>query len=233
MAEIKNLRNESQLSMIKTGGNTNVQAYNVKTQTKFDIGKYVYTLSGHYFLSLYEIVNGAGKTVDVESARNWDLAMKTEKVLNERYNIYSQVQMEGDKFSGYNQRDNYGFGTKYKIIQTKEERFYTEIGYRYSVEHKTTTSENTNPVVISNKGRLYLAYEKQHSKALSYKTGLEYLPNFTDGVDYMVSLDPSFTLLLTNIFSLKFSYKGTYDNSPADENNKIDFKYVSTIIAKY
>lgn len=228
------ISNESELSIIQTGGNSNVATYNVKTQTKFSYQKYSNTIGGHYFLSVYEDDNDNGDTVDIESARNWDIFVKTERIYSKRFNFFTQVQMEGDTFSGFTQRDNYDIGIKYKIIEIEKVNFFTELGYRYSVEHKDTAEENESSVKPSNKGRWAISYEKKHTQALTYKFNMEYLPNFSYGEDYIVNLEPALSFLLTNIFSLKFSYLSTYDNLPADASNeKLDFKYTTSLIAKY
>lgn len=173
----KKVKNESELSFIQIGGNSNVENYNVSTKTQLTEDKFIYTLGGSYFLSLYESTDEDGDTVDVESARNWIASLKLERDLNKRVNIFTQVLMEGDKFSGFTQRDNYDLGAKYKIIQTDKNQFFFELGYRYSVERLVEKNDDNESILYANKARLFIEYNKDRSKSLSYKTWIEYLAN--------------------------------------------------------
>ena len=233
-AAIEKVKNESELTFIQTGGNSNVESYNLKTATSILTQDYTFSLSGHYFLSTYEKEDENGSLQDIESARNWDIALKGERNLSKRFNAFSQVQFEGDKFSGYTQRDNYDIGGKYKIITTDKENLFVELGYRYTVERKAEPAEDEDSIKYDNKGRLYAEYDKKISEALSSKFWIEYLPNFTEEEDYIISFEPSLSVLLNNIFSLKMAYKGIYDNQPNIEGNKyLDFNYTTSLIARY
>ncbi len=228
------VKNESELSIIQTTGNTEVSTYNAKTKTTLEFEKYITTLGGHYFLSFYQDEDENGDNVNIESAKNWDYYAKLERTLTKKVNGFVQVQIEGDKFSGYTQRNNHDFGGKFKFIQTKKKSFFSELGLRYTVEYKDDVDQDEDGIKKSNKGRVYFEFSESLNETLSYKLWLEYLPNFTEGDDYMINYEPSLSVLLSNTFSLKLSYNSAYDNVPADsENEKHDIKYTTSLIARY
>ncbi len=233
-AQLEKFENESEVTSIKTGGNTNVQTYSLKSTSKLIYDKYIFTFSGHYFLSLFRTVDNNGDTVDQESARNWDFSAKGERDLNKRLNVFTGIRYEGNEFSGFTQRDNYDIGGKYKIINTDKEKFFTELGYRYSVERLTEPNSDGDDILFDNKGRLYIEYKKTVNEALSYTLWVEYLPNFSRPEDYLVNFEPSLSVLLTSIFSLKVSLVGNYDNRPGIEGNKnLDYTNATTLIARF
>jgi putative salt-induced outer membrane protein len=231
-AHATTVKNETQVSIIQTGGNSVAETYSAKTLTVLNTEhQWLYTFSGHYNLSRYK---DNGDRVNIESVRNWSVALKPEREFGEKLSIFSQIQYEGNKFSGYSQRDNFDIGAKYKMINTLKKKFSLEIGYRYTVERKFDTVADVDSIQHDNKARLYTEYQLIPNKSLSYKFWLEYLPNFTTKEDYLIKFEPSVSIILTNMFSLNFAYNGTYDNSPAiDGNEYLDFTYTTSIIAKY
>ena len=46
--------NESEFSLVQTGGNSNVETYNAKTLNKWEGQKRLYTVNGHYTLGMSE-----------------------------------------------------------------------------------------------------------------------------------------------------------------------------------
>ena len=231
--EVIKTTNESELTFIQTGGNTAIETYNVKTETKFHTQDYILSLGGHYFLSLYETKNSDDETIKVESARAWDVSTKLEKEMSKRLNFFAGLQIESDKFSGFQQRDNYDIGGKYSFIKTDKKTFSTELGYRYSVEHEYNELQSNGNITTSNKARIHTEFEKQLNETLSYKLWIEYLANFTEPDDYMINLEPSMMVNLTNTFSFKIAYIGNYDNQPAAEKEKLNFKYTMSLLANF
>jgi putative salt-induced outer membrane protein YdiY len=84
------------------------------------------------------------------------------------------------------------------------------------------------------KARLYNEYDEKYSETLQYKFWLKYVPNFTDGKDYLINGEASITSILNSTFSLKVAYKGMYDNSPAKSGFKnYDYLTTTSLVAKF
>lgn len=226
-----NFTNESELSLIQTGGNSKVETFNFKTKSLLVSGKNNYELGGHYVLGVSE---DKATEENVESARNWAGYTKYTRDLNEKLGIYSQVQIEGDEFAGFKQRENLDLGGKYTFIKSDKVSFFSELGLRHTIERAVTRDEDGDDVFNYQKGRFYTEYSRKQNESLSYKFWVEYLPNFTDADKYLITFEPSLAVVLSNVFSLKLAYKGVYNNEPAEGVEEyLDYTTTTSIIAKF
>lgn len=213
--------NESELSMVKTGGNSEVQTTNTKTTNLYKWDKSQVKAGGHYTYG--ESNNGV-------SARNWDVNGKFERELSAHVSYFVGEVLEGNNFTGIKTRYNSDAGAKYYYIKTDLKNLFSELGYRYTIEDRFAPAENT----YDNKGRLYNELNHKVSETVQYKLWLEYVPNFTESKDYLINGEASLTSILNSTFSLKVAYLGMYDNQPAQAGFK-NFDYVTTtaLVAKF
>jgi bisphosphoglycerate-independent phosphoglycerate mutase (AlkP superfamily) len=228
--------NESELSVVQTGGNTSLETYNLKTQISLKSDKRIYSAGGHYTLGAGEVEdqNDSTQKIKQETARNWDAHVKYEQVLSRKINGLFAVMYEGDEFSGYKQRENYDLGAKYKIHQEDEFTSFVELGLRLTTERTLVRNTDDKDVFNDNKGRVFYEFKKDSKTGLSYKFWTEYIKNFTRSDDYLINFEPSIAFTLSNTFSIKMAYKGMYDNEPAaDGNEYMDWQYTTALLAKF
>ena len=223
----------SELAIVSTGGNSRVETYNAKSENKFNLDKRSYGFGGHYTLGLAEQAEGEDSGDMVESARNWDFKTSYEQKVKKHISAFAAVQYEGDRFSGFVQRENHDIGGKYIFTNTDKKNLYIELGYRYTEELRTTEDDKGRRQFYFNKA--VLTGELQRRKEnYSYGLWLQYVPNFTTAEDYQINFEPSFTVIINSTFSLKVSYRGNYDNEPNVEGNeRLDWKYTTALVAKY
>jgi putative salt-induced outer membrane protein len=211
--------NESELSVIVSGGNTETQVYNGKTTSTYTKTKNTVTLGGHYMY---------GTSFDTENARNWDINTKYQRVLKKRLSSFLGVIVEGDEFAGIERRTNLDAGAAYVLFKTEKSKINTEIGYRYRKE-KSISGETLS----QSQARLYLEGKRENKKDFSTNLWVEYLPNFTDSEDWQVSFEPSLRFNFLANLAFKWGYLGRYDNQPVLGNKKFDFLYTTSLIAKF
>lgn len=234
MAEEVKWSNQSEASIIQTGGNTNLETYNLKTDVSRKKGKRIYSAGGHYTLGVSKTEDDNGDEIRTETARNWDARLKYEQELSIKGNGYAGVQYEGDTFSGFEQRDNYDIGGKYKMHEGDDFNTFFELGYRYTIERTTTRNEDDEDEFHDHKGRVFWELNHKVREGLSYRFWTEYIYNFTRTEDYLINFEPSMAFTLTSIFSIKLAYKGMYDNDPAIDGNKyLDWTYTTSLIAVF
>lgn len=213
--------NETQVSLLSAGGNTQQQAYNAKTNNSFDFTKSGLDSGGHYTY---------GEANDELSARNWDFSNKYEYKLSEKIGLTTAQVTEGDRFQGIKARYNFDAGVRYHFTKREKRSFYLDLGYRYTIEDRYLPEENQ----YEHKARAYTQYENKASKTVSYKFWLEYIPNFTISTDYLLTGEASLTSILNSTFSLQVAYKGIYDDLPAVEGNKnYDYQTTTSLVAKF
>ncbi len=215
------LTNESELAIIQSGGNAEVQTTNAKTTNVYKWEKYSALFGGHYTY---------GETTDNVSVRNWDVNGKVEQEIRRNISLVLGEIIEGNRFIGIKARYNSDIGVKYYYSKSDALNFFTELSYRYAIEDRYAPLENT----YDHKGRFYNEYDRKYSETLQYKLWLEYVPNFTDGKDYLVNGEVSMTSILSTTFSLKVAYKGMYDNRPASPAFKnYDYLTTTSLVAKF
>jgi putative salt-induced outer membrane protein len=234
IAETK-FKNNSEVTIIETGGNSSVETYNGKTLSTWEKEKRSYSLGGHYTLGYNEVTDtNTGDKEKVESVRNWDVNVRYEQILSKRFSGFSILQYEGDEFAGYKQRENVDLGAKYLITKTDKLNSFAELGARYTIEKTTQRNDDNEDVFNFTKGRLFYEVSYKQSESLSYKFWAEYLPNFTKSEDYIISYEPSVAFVLSKTFSLKTAYKSVYDNEPNIEGGEsTDYTFTTSLLASF
>lgn len=212
--------NESEVSSVATGGNSKVETYLVKTLNKFEAEKNIYQVSGHYTY---------GESSEQVSARDWDLSGKYERRFSEHFSWFVGEVIEGYRFQGIKARYNSDAGLKYYLIKSDRRNVFTELGYRYSIE-----DQYYSETAYENKARAFIEINEKPNDNFSYRLWGEYIPNFTRTSDYLFIHEASLTSILTSKFSLKFAWKGIYDQEPIIEGNKnYDFTYTTSLVARF
>lgn len=215
------LTHESEISTITTGGNQNVETYLFKTLNQYSFDSKLAKLGGHYTY---------GEANEEVSARDWDVNGKFEQMVSPHLAWYLGEIIEGFRFQGVKARYNSDAGFKYYFIKTDLRNFVSEVGYRYTIEDRYSPGENQ----FENKGRVFTEWNEKVSATFQYRLWAEYIPNFTNTSDYLVTYEASATAIMTSIFSLKVAYKGAYDEEPAIEGNKnYDYTWTTSLVAKF
>jgi putative salt-induced outer membrane protein YdiY len=215
------LVHESELSLIQSGGNAEVQTTNTKTTNIYDWDLNKVTFGGHYIY---------GETSEGVSARNWDANGKYEREVSPHFSIVTGEVIEGNRFNGVKARYNSDLGFKYYFAKTDVVNLFSEFTYRYSIEDRYDPLPN----VYDNKGRYYQEYFHKHSETVQTKLWIEYIPNFSAGSDYLINGEASLISILNSTFSLKVAYKGMYDNLPAFPGFKnYDYSTTTSLVAKF
>lgn len=215
------LSHESEVSSVVTGGNSNVETYLFKTANQYEVKAMTYRVNGRY---------SYGEAGEEVSAREWDITLKIERMFSESFAFYVAETVEGYRFQGIKARYNSDVGLKYYYVKSDTLNIFSEAGVRYTVEDQY----GPEPTRYENKGRLYSEINDQPNKNFSYRLWLEYVPNFTNTDDYLVIHEASITSILNSVFSLKFAFKGIYDDQPVVEGNKnYDYTYTTSLVARF
>jgi putative salt-induced outer membrane protein len=213
-----------ELSVLQTGGNTSTKSYGLKSKNKLvpqSFKKLAFDLDFSYMLS---------KSNDTINEEKWDVKASHERKLNKKYGLQIAEYIEANRFAGIRRRYNTDLGLKYTISEKKERKFFVEGGYRYTIEETTSPdSEETK----SSKGRLFTSYQQQVNENLVAGMTAEYIPNFDINEDYIINLEPALTTKMTKTFSLKVSYKWSYDNQPVGDNTKRDYVLTTGVLATF
>ena len=81
---------ESELALVKVGGNTESESYNGKQKTTYTFDLNAVTAAGRYLESK------AGST---QTAKSWDASLRYERILSDLWSAFVQQTAESDYFS--------------------------------------------------------------------------------------------------------------------------------------
>ncbi len=212
---------ESELGIVTVSGNTDSESYNAKEKTVYNFDQNAITSTARFLET---------KTAGVESAKQWEAALRYERILSDLWSLFTQHGAESDRYAGYTQRDNTDLGGKYVIIKSDTESLFSEAGSRYT----KTLSAVGAATKYESYGRLYTEYSRKLNDSVSGKFWIEYLPNFTKSKAYLVNYEPSMTVMLNSNFSLKLAYLVKFHNETlVAGEKKEDTAFSTALVAKF
>lgn len=213
------LKSEAELGYVVTSGNTKVSTLSAKDKSSYSFDANSVVFSGGYLTS-----KNAGTT----SAKNWNLGLRYERALTERFSLFIGQAVMGDRFQNIKQRYNSDLGGKYFIVKEDTLNWFAELGYRFTKENSVTFSKNFHYA------RAYTEIEKKWNESVSTKYWIEYLPNFTESKDYLVNTELSLNAMLNSVFSVKSGYLVRFDGMPAPGVvKKTDTVFTTALVAKF
>ena len=230
---VNKFSHESSLSIVQTGGNAVSESYNFETVNVYSTEPREYKFYGNYNLAYADDPEVQGVDVQ-ETARNWQVGLATVFNIVEKIGIDTGIMFEGNEFQGIKQRENLDLGTKYRFHNSDKLKTHIKVGYRYTIEKRTTRDEDDEDVFYFNKGNIYYQIAQTINENVSYKFWIQYLPNFTDPEDYQINLEPSLSVVMSTNLSLKIAYKAQYDNelNPGVEEY-LDRTTTTSLVAKF
>ena len=212
---------ESELGIVKVSGNTDSESYSAKQKTTYTFDLNVLSLSGRYLET---------KAAGIQTAKSWEGAARFDRILTDVWSVFIQQGAESDYFAGYTQRDNSDIGAKYTLIKSETENLFSEFGYRYSKTLSSIVADTKH----ANYGRFYTEYSRKLNAAVSAKFWLEYLPNFTKSEAYLLNYEPSLSVMLNSMLSLKVAYLVKSHNfTVLPTEKKDDTTFSTALVAKF
>ncbi len=212
--------NETEAALVRVNGNTKSESYSLKQKTEFSLEMNKLVGAGRYVQS---------KSGSVEIGRAWDASLRYERSLSDQWSLFLEQGAESDAFAGYVQRDHTDLGAKYFFWKEAKHTLFAEAGARRSVVNPVgpaPSEENTS-------GRAYAEWNKELNETVTAKFWLEYLPNSKDAGAYRANYEPSLSVMMSKVFSMKLSYLVKYQNKVAAGAEKEDTTLTSSIVAKF
>ena len=214
------LTTEGEAGVVVSGGNANAQSYDFKDSSSYAFDGNTFKLKAHYLDS---------SASSVETARNWDLGLRYERLIIEKLSGYAAETLDGDTFAGYTQRYNSDVGGKYLIIKNKELSWSGEAGYELSIQNNNVGTSATDHFI-----RLYTEVSYDWTPTFNTKYGFEALPSLTDSNLFRLNSTLGATAAISSIFSIKLSYDVKYNNAPpAGVVFKTDSVFTTALVAKF
>ena len=229
----KPFKDESEFGAAVVSGNTNTETYNLKQFNQYSWDKNALKLSGRY---LEARANG------VQSAESWEISLRYERVLSDLVTVFAGYGLQSDPFAGYVQKNNADVGAKHFLSKDPDFNWFAEAGYRNTKTHYTGVQEDSE----NSSFRLYTEANKYLNKSENFRLWIEYVQTFFStqtgnhdylaSQDYQVNVEPSMTVLLTQVLSLKVAYLFKYNNYLAPDSTAtkhLDTLFTTSLVAKF
>lgn len=218
---LADFKSEDEATIISTSGNSDVKTYALKSDNSYTLNSNTIGLKGKY---------SYGESEKIRNTENWEAQLNFGHALNDSISLVAAEIIEANRFAGFSRRYNTDLGVKYSFLKSDTATALMSVGYRYSVEKNIDESIADKK---DSKAKLYLEGSKQINKAVFAKLWVEYIPNFSESEDYLINFEPSLSVVMSELLSLKMAYLWNYDHEPALGSAAHDTKYTTSIIAKF
>lgn len=225
---------ESELGTVINTGATTSATYNAKQMNSYD---WENNLVKGTFRYLNTQTNG------VDTTKNWDGTLRYERTLSAIFSAFGSYGLESDLSSGYVQRNNLDLGGKYFAIKSEETNLFFEAGYRNSSIHFPSATQSDNTM---NAARAYAEVNENIGKAATFRFWIEYVQTLSSnltgttgysvGQDYQVNTEPSLSVMLSQVFSLKTAYLFKYTNYlpvSSTPTKNLNTAFTTSLVAKF
>lgn len=229
---------ETELGTAIISGNTNSETYNLKQLSSYGWDKDLIKLSGRYLNTRSTSGTAPTQTPLADTARSWDAALRYERVLSDVLNAFVSYGLESDVFAGFVQRNDFDLGAKYFLAKGDITNWSAEGGYRNIVTHFGTLLSDSNTSNL----RLYSEATQKMTETATFKIYLEFIQavssnisttGYSVGQDYQFNAEPSVSVMMSKVFSLKTAYLFKYRNYSPVTPKYLDTVFTTSVLAKF
>ena len=223
-AEDKKLKNETELSFIKTGGNTETTNFSAKNNLEYQFTDQVE--------GSWKIGANYGENEGEKDSENYFTELKLTYNLTER--LYSSVfaSWMQDKFTAIDSRYTIGPLAGYKILLGPKHKLSSEAGVSYVNEEYTDEIDGSDTDYLA--GRASAEYEYLFTDKARFSQEIELIYDFEESDNYNINSETAIISSLNDFLSLKTSYELKYDNKPASsELDDTDIILSATLLINF
>ena len=232
---------ESEVGAAIVSGNSNSETYDLKQMNYYDWSDNLVKFTARYLNARATSGTGVAQTPLTNTALSWDSFLRYERVLDPAISVFADYGLESDVFNGYVQRNDVDLGGKYFFAKSEDTTWSAEAGYRNISTHYPASQPDSNTSNV----RLYSEISQLWKKTTTFKFYVEYIQavasnnssaNYTVGQDYQLNTEPSVTVLMSQILSLKASYLFKYMNylpQGSTATKYLDTIFTTALVAKF
>jgi putative salt-induced outer membrane protein len=207
IAHDKNWNNSTELSFVNTSGNTEVTTLSAKNKLIYRFTPKIETVL--QLSALY------GKSGGVKNSENYSAKLKGSYLISERFYASLVAGWSKDIFTGIDSKMWVGPALGYKLITGPKHNLNFEAGVEYVDEKyydpNNSLDENGNDYF---NGRAFTEYKYAFTEKSNFEQSIEFNYDFENSNNYDATSITSITTALSDVLSLKASYKIDYGNAP-------------------
>ena len=230
------LTSVSEAGLVINQGNANSQSISLKTLNQYNFNdKQRVVFRGEYFQS-----EGGGKLLDNRpfpqqiTSENSILEIKYDYSWIPNLGVLSIASWSKNRFKGFKDRYEIGFGFSYDFIKSDETYIFMEQGYMFRQEIGSIQGSKDDSQERFHLWRSYFEGTQKMNEILSAKVLGEFKVDANNIKDLEVQIEPSLDMTLSRYISLVFSYKYSFDNLPIEGIfHRVDHMYMTYLRAKF
>lgn len=216
--------NSAEASLLVTSGNTDLSTIGLGILSIYRPDPWTVKGKGNAL---------SGKSNGVKTAESYELGLRGERKLSEPLSVYVSTSYLKNEFAGFKDRFGGEAGVAYDVFTEGEHSLKSELGIGLLKENLISGPGGTSRGDRSfANGRLGLDYKWKFSTSAELGNTLSLMDNFQTTQDWRLSNITSLTALLTDLLSLKLSFKVDYLNQPVAPK-KTDTTTSVALIAKF
>ena len=204
----KTIKFTGNVGLVNAAGNSSVTTLNTDERIDWAAGGWGVAES---FSVIY------GKNDSATTASTWQGLLRGDRALGSRLSVYGLVNYDRNTFAGFDRRFEEGLGLGIQALRAQRDLIDTEIGFSYTEQHNTDTTENDFP-----SARAAGTYTHTFSKTAFFRQGVEVLPDLKVTQNLRVNSETALVASLSANIALKFSYVVHFDNQPEPGFKKSD-----------
>jgi putative salt-induced outer membrane protein len=217
-AEDKKWGDEAELSLIVTGGNTDILTFSLKNKLKYAPKEKI--------LITWELALLYGTSEGKKNAESYFTELRLDYNFTDRFYSFYGLGWLRNTFSGINSRYYLNSGAGYRFLTGPKHYLLGEGGISFTQENYINDSEKSYVG-----GRLFGLYEFLFTEKNKFSQSILWTVDFSDLNDWILNSETAVISSISDYLSLKAGYTIRYDNEPVETLEKTDtFLLVAMVI---
>lgn len=209
----------AELSLLLTSGNTKVTTVGLSAAATYRPAPWTFKGKTGFITSS----NSGTKT-----AESFDADLRGERSFSESLSGFTALNYLKNTFAGFNNRYGAEAGVAYAIFADGDHSLGSELGFGVINENRTDSVSQT-----FGSARAGLAYKWKLSETAELANVFSFLDNLSATSDWRLSNVTSVTAVLTDLLSLKVSFKVDHLNVPVTGKLATDTTTTVALLAKF
>ena len=166
------------------------------------------------------------ETEGVETGNEWIFLQRYEHSLNEKSRLWQQLWLETDSQESLALRWVLSLGYGYRLANTADEKFvmWGELGAGYRSDNFYGGADEGEAILQINVDWVW-----KITKTLTYKQLIQYWPSLSNGGEFLLVWNSTFSLPISEKWSFELIVQDKYNSQPVEGNEENDFAIILSL----
>ena len=166
------------------------------------------------------------ETESVETGNEWIFVQRYEHSIDEKSRLWQQLWLETDSQESLALRWVLSLGYGYRLVKTADEKFvmWGEIGAGYRSDNFYGGADEGEAILQIN-----IDWDWKITKTLTYKQLIQYWPSLSNGGEFLLVWNSTFSLPISDAWSFELIVQDKYNSQPVAGNKENDFAIILSL----